>query len=86
MKPKKLNLPKGEIQQRIIKTKTGFKITLKSSILHKDVFLFTDEKGHFSDNLFDLLPNETKVIKFKTDSKSLSDLEIKTLNLINTSC
>ena len=84
-KPKDLNLQKGEIQQIITKTKTGFKITLKSSILQKDVFLFTDEKGHFSDNFFDLLPNETKVIKFKTDSKSLSDLEIKTLNLINTS-
>ena len=84
-KPKDLNLQKGEIQQIITKTKTGFKITLKSSILQKDVFLFTKEKGHFSDNFFDLLPNETKVIKFKTDSKSLSDLEIKTLNLINTS-
>ena len=83
-KPKDLNLQKGEIQQIITKTKTGFKITLKSSILQKDVFLFTKEKGHFSDNFFDLLPNETKVIKFKTDSKSLSDLEIKTLNLINT--
>ena len=84
-KPKDLNLQKGEIQQIITKTKTGFKITLKSSILQKDVFLFTKEKGHFSDNFFDLLPNETKVIKFKTGSKSLSDLEIKTLNLINTS-
>tara|TARA_B110000090_G_scaffold55423_1_gene63226 strand:+ start:4776 stop:7253 length:2478 start_codon:yes stop_codon:yes gene_type:complete len=84
-KPKDLNLPKEEIEQIITKTKTGFTITLKSEVLQKEVFLFTDEKGHFSDNFFDLLPNETKVIKFKTDSKSLNDLEIKTLNQINAS-
>ncbi|MFK8060514.1 MAG: glycoside hydrolase family 2 protein [Polaribacter sp.] len=81
-KPKDLNLPKGEIEKEITKTKDGFKISLKSEVLQKDVFLFSNEKGHFSDNYFDLLPNETKVIKFKTDSKSLNDLEIKTLNNI----
>ncbi|MFT5761801.1 MAG: beta-mannosidase, partial [Polaribacter sp.] len=81
--PKELNLPKREIQKEIIKTKTGFSITLKSDVLQKDVFLFTKEKGHFSDNFFDMLPNESITIEFTTEGNSLNDLQIKTLNLIN---
>ena len=84
-KPKNLELLAGDIKQEIIKTNNGFSITLKSNVLQKDVFLFTKEKGHFSDNFFDLLPNKTKVIEFKTDSNSLYDLKIKTLNKINLS-
>ena len=84
-KPKNLELLAGDIKQEIIKTNNGFSITLKSNVLQKDVFLFTKEKGHFSDNFFDLLPNKTKVIEFKTDSNSLDDLKIKTLNKINLS-
>jgi beta-mannosidase len=83
VKPKELNLPKDEIDKQIIKLKNRFSITLKSTVLQKDVFLFTNKKGHFSDNFFDLLPNETRTIYFKTSANSLDDLEIKTLNFIN---
>ena len=79
-KPKELNLSKGEITKEITKTKTGFSITLKSDILQKDVFLFSKNKGHFSNNFFDLLPNETINVEFKTDAKNLDDLVIKSLN------
>ena len=79
-KPKELNLSKGEITKEITKTKTGFSITLKSDILQKDVFLFNKNKGHFSNNFFDLLPNETITVEFKTDAKNLDDLVIKSLN------
>lgn len=82
-KPKDLELPIEEITKEIINSKDGFSITLKSDVLQKDVFLFTSEKGHFSDNFFDVLPNETKIIFFKTDAKNLDDLKIKTLNKIN---
>ena len=81
-KPKNLKLLKGKIVQKITKNINGFSITLKSTVLQKDVFLFTSEKGHFSDNFFDLLPNKSKTIEFKTDAKSLDDLKIKTLNSI----
>ena len=47
-------------------------------ILHS--FLFTDEKGRFSDNFFDLIPNKTKVVEFITEVNSLDDIQIKTLN------
>ena len=79
-KPKDLELPKRTIQKTITKTKNGFSITLKSDVLQKDVFLFSKNKGHFSDNFFDILPNETVTIKFKTDAATLEDLQIKTLN------
>lgn len=81
-KPKNLNLPKGKIAKQITKTQKGFLITLKSSVLQKDVFLHTQTKGRFSDNFFDLLPNEIKTLFFETDVKSLKDLKIKTLNNI----
>ena len=79
-KPKDLKLPKAVVQKNIRKTANGFSITLKSTVLQKDVFLFTNVKGHFSDNFFDLMPNETIRIHFKTKANSLDDLQIKTLN------
>jgi beta-mannosidase len=82
-KPKDLKLPKGVIQKNISKTENGFSIILKSTVLQKDVFLFTNKKGHFSDNFFDLLPNETIRVDFKTDANTLDNLQIKTLNAID---
>ena len=82
-KPKELKLPKSDIQQKIVKTDKGLSITIKSNILLKDVFLFTQEKGHFSDNFFDVLPNQTKTVFFETKTTKLNDLKIKTLNEIN---
>jgi beta-mannosidase len=79
-KPKDLKLPKGIIQRNISKTKNGFSITLKSTVLQKNLFLFTNIKGHFSDNFFDLMPNETIRINFNTKANFLDDLQIKTLN------
>ena len=81
-KPKELNLPKGEITKEIIKTANGFIINLKSEVLQKGVFLFTNEKGHFTDNFFDLEPNTLKTLFFETKKKSLNNLQIKTLNTI----
>ena len=80
VKPKALKLEPQTIQKSITKTRSGFEITLRAKSLQKDVFLFCNEKGHFSDNYFDLLPNETRVIEFHTNSLVLDDLKIKTLN------
>ncbi|OBX23755.1 MULTISPECIES: beta-mannosidase [Bizionia] len=80
VKPKDLELPAKAIQKEVIKTSDGFMITLSSKTLQKDVFLFCNESGHFSDNYFDLLPNEQKQIVFKTDAKVLNNLKIKSLN------
>ncbi|MDG1398810.1 MAG: glycoside hydrolase family 2 protein [Polaribacter sp.] len=79
-KPKELNLPKEKIKTKFIKNKNGFSIYLKSKVLQKDVFLSTNEKGHFSDNFFDLLPNQEIQVEFNTKSKKVLNLKIKTLN------
>ncbi|MCK7590848.1 glycoside hydrolase family 2 protein [Subsaxibacter sp. CAU 1640] len=79
-RPKDLMLHTSEIEQTITKTETGFIIELQSETLQKDVFLYTDTKGHFSDNYFDLMPNERKVIEFQTRNWEWNDLNIKTLN------
>ncbi len=79
-RPKNLVLPKGEISTKIAKTQEGFSITLQSEVLQKDVFLSSKKKGHFSDNFFDLLPNEVKTIFFETDAEFLDDLQIRSLN------
>jgi len=79
-KPKDLKLKRAEITKEITKTSSGFSITLSSTTLQKDVFLFTKNKGHFSDNFFDLLPNEAVEIEFETEAETLNDLKIKTLN------
>ena len=83
VKPKDLKLKKGEIEKVITKENNGFSITLKSKTLQKDVFIYANEKGKFSDNFFDLLPNEEKKISFKTKSMNVKKLHIKTLNKIN---
>ncbi len=80
VKPKDLKLKQEAIQKRITKTKNGFQIELSSKTLQKDVFLFCKDKGQFSDNYFDLLPKETKTIRFKTQAKSLENLQLKTFN------
>jgi len=80
--PKNLNLPKGEITKEITKTTTGFSITLKSAVLQKHEFLSTKQRGHFSENFFDLLPYESITIEFKSEGTSLDDLQIKSLNNI----
>lgn len=81
-KPKDLKLKPQTIQKTITKTDRGFEIELSSKTLQKDVFLYCNEKGHFSDNYFDLLPNQVKAITFITKTSSINDLKIKSLNQI----
>lgn len=79
-KPKELLLSKSKIDYSIKKSEDGFLITLSSGSLQKDVFLFTETKGHFSDNFFDIPPKEKVAIFFRTDASSLNQLKIKSLN------
>lgn len=80
VKPKDLELQQAEIQKTITKTNNGFSIELSSSTLQKDVFLFTKAKGHFSDNFFDLMPNQTKTLEFITETKETVNLDMKCIN------
>lgn len=79
-KPKDLILPTATIVQKIVKVDNGFEIHLKSNVFQKDVFLSTNVHGKFSDNFFDLLPNEAKIVHFKSKSTQIDALKIKTFN------
>ncbi|WP_299188283.1 glycoside hydrolase family 2 protein [uncultured Aquimarina sp.] len=83
-KPKDLKLSSQDILKKITRIDTGYEITLSSTTLQKDVFLYSDSRGHFNDNFFDVLPNEEKVILFETSTTSEIDILVKTLNsLVN---
>jgi beta-mannosidase len=79
-KPKNLNLINEPIAIEIIKNKDGFLMKLNSETLQKDVFLFSEEKGTWQDNFFDVLPGVSKEIQFKTDAEIVPIVNFKTLN------
>lgn len=72
-KPKELKLSKPTIQMTKIDDLT---IELTSDVLAKNVFLSSDEEVFCSDNYFDLLPNEKRIIHL---SKPIEIIQIKSL-------
>ncbi len=66
--PKDLDLPKAKITTSLKKKDGEWVMTLKSNSLAKDLFIEIPIQGaRFSDNFFDLLPGETKVVTIKSD-------------------
>ncbi len=80
--PKGLQLKNEPITKKISKTENGYTIELSSKTLQKDVFLYSSIQGRFSDNFFDLFPNETKVVFMQSNSESLKNLKLITMNQI----
>ena len=76
VKPKELHLPKANINIKI----KGTSITLQSDILAKNLELISNLEGSFSDNYFDLLPNEKKEITFNPSEKGKLRIEYRVLN------
>ena len=67
--PRKLHLPKAKITLAATPVDGGYQLTLSSDRLAKNVLLSTEADGFFSDNYFDLLPDERKTVFFKTAQK-----------------
>jgi len=65
--PKELSLPRANVSMEVEQVKEGYKLTMTCNRLGKNVFIGTEIDGFFSDNYFDLLPDEKKVVVFKTD-------------------
>jgi len=80
VRPKDLKLKESKILSTVKVTDDGFTVELQSETLQKDVFLIATKQGKWSDNFFDLLPGETKMVRFKTSELSATLKEIKTLN------
>ncbi len=63
--PKDQKLPETEVRSVVAPAGKGYQVTLTSNQLAVGVYLnFPGVDGHFSDNYFDLLPGETRVVTF----------------------
>ncbi len=66
--PKDVDFPKTNINRKVVKVKDGFKVQLKSRKFARAVFLSIDGiDNFFSNNYFDMLPNQDYEIHVKTD-------------------
>ena len=79
VKPKDIDLPEATLNMSVSKANDGFMIDLTSEVLQKNVYLFSSEKGQFSDNYFDLLPGTVKSVFFKTKATD-AHIQFKTFN------
>ncbi|RLD52699.1 MAG: glycoside hydrolase family 2 protein [Bacteroidetes bacterium] len=83
--PKDLRIIEPSIQQEITKTENGYRLILKTDKLAKNVFLSVDGDGFFSDNYFDLLPGESKEIRFVPEGEIVGfEKELKVITLFDT--
>ncbi len=84
--PKDLVLPTSQSMTPVFSTtEDGILITLRSTVLLKNICLSTNEIGWFDKNYFDLIPNRETNILFKTKGK-LEDVKksFEWVSLVNT--
>lgn len=63
--PKNLQLPVATVNKKVSKGEVGYVLEISSDKLAKNVYLRADaSEGFFSDNYFDLLPGQTKVVNY----------------------
>ena len=73
---KNLNLIKPDFKYDVIINKEFFEISFISKNLVKNLFLTSSIDSNFSDNYFDLIPNEEKLIKIKREKfKSINNFK-----------
>ncbi|MFT4673743.1 MAG: beta-mannosidase [Saprospiraceae bacterium] len=78
--PKNLHLPKEQLDISQTQSEKGTIYTITSKTLQKNVYLYTDNAAHFSDNFFDLLPGETKEVSTDANEELPNRVLYKTLN------
>ena len=78
---KQLQLKKLNIISDFSQTSGGYVMKLSCPILLKNIAISSAKNLRFSDNYFDLIPNETKRVFIKTSKKILySDIKLRSLN------
>lgn len=81
---KNLKIETPSVEHQIVKSDNGFDIILNTDKLAKNVYLqIGDEEGFFSDNYFDLLPNEKVTVNLKTDISEEKLNEVLTLRTLD---
>lgn len=83
-KNKNLQLPENDFSYNAIRKKKAWEITIKNEFYVKDLHIQSkNSEGKFSDNFFNLLPNETKVVYFyPNDIEKDLKLEFNSMNSI----
>ena len=83
-RPAELDLPAPGLRIAVAAHADGYRLEIQTEKLAKDVFLsFEDSRGSFSDNFFDLMPGEKKIVVYKTDelmSDPGSRISVRTLS------
>lgn len=74
--PKDLQLAKPKVSMRWL---SNDRVEVITDVLAKNVFLYSDDAIHFSDNFFDLLPGEIRIIKLTGDTKKKPEIKIVSL-------
>ncbi len=82
---KELEFLSPQLSYEVKVVQNAFEVTLTTDVLAKDVYISTPLPGNFSDNYFDMLPGETKIVRFPlSSSRSISEfkqgLSIRTLD------
>jgi len=70
---KEMAFSKPQIKSEISQTKDGYKISLSTDAMAKDIYLAGFTEGFFADNYFDLIPNRNREIEFRTKEKMSAD-------------
>lgn len=79
--PKELQLERSNLETTLKAVEDGYALTISANTFVKNLFVQTDLEGNWSDNFFDLLPNENKTILLKTDQKlSLEEVQFLSVN------
>ncbi|MBN2668522.1 MAG: glycoside hydrolase family 2 protein [Bacteroidales bacterium] len=79
--PKMWELKKAKIEMQIVSEQRGvYQLIFKSDKLVKDLYISSSVEGLFSNNFFDLMPNESVSITFEDKNKALPNFEWQCLN------
>ena len=80
--PKNLKLTTPNIVSKVVKQGADWRITLKTNVLAKDLYLnFAGIEGFFSDNYFDLLPGQERTLTFTPKDKNQNPTKLEMMSL-----
>ena len=75
--PKDLEIIKTEINPKINFKDGKYYIEFTADVFVKDLCIEASERGDFSKNFFDVIPNVTQTVIFEPEDKSKSDVKFK---------
>jgi beta-mannosidase len=80
--PKSLNLGTPQIEWHVKQENASLIIRIQSPQLVKNLYLYTDQDGYFSDNFFDLLPGDPVEVRYYPLTEAFEpDIPIRFMHL-----